>query len=219
MEDHEIASALSALPPALAIELLSDLANLRGGPDNITILIAKVLPGADTSKLQPSDPLVVSESRSPTPSSPLTFVMWILLGLCLLLGGVSYAMGQTFWFWVLLGVGAMPGLFILIDFLRTMDTGGVTLSGGRRLGEGPYSDTAAAPIGEFANHMRDAIRTSRQAAEEKGWPVDWSEFEQTMTAADQLLAAGEAREGLEQLVSASRFLVKQCQLYMRPQAV
>src|SRR5262249_44411051 len=40
--DSEIGAVASVLPPAEACQFLVDLANLRGGPDNITVLIIKV---------------------------------------------------------------------------------------------------------------------------------------------------------------------------------
>ncbi|HEY2253316.1 MAG TPA: PP2C family serine/threonine-protein phosphatase, partial [Planctomycetaceae bacterium] len=42
VRDEEIGIACRELPPAEACRLLVDLANLRGGPDNITVVIARV---------------------------------------------------------------------------------------------------------------------------------------------------------------------------------
>ncbi len=40
--DEEIGVLLQCLPPADAAQVLIDLANLRGGPDNVTVIIARV---------------------------------------------------------------------------------------------------------------------------------------------------------------------------------
>src|SRR5215475_13977574 len=40
--DEEIGVLLQSLPPADAAQVLIDLANLRGGPDNITVIIARI---------------------------------------------------------------------------------------------------------------------------------------------------------------------------------
>lgn len=45
LSDPEIGAVASALPPEEACQFLVDLTNLRGGPDNITVLIARVKPG------------------------------------------------------------------------------------------------------------------------------------------------------------------------------
>ena len=42
VSDHEIGVIASTLPPDEACQFLVDLANLRGGPDNITVLIVSV---------------------------------------------------------------------------------------------------------------------------------------------------------------------------------
>jgi protein phosphatase len=42
LSDHEIGAVVGVLPPAEACRFLVDLANLRGGPDNITVLIAQI---------------------------------------------------------------------------------------------------------------------------------------------------------------------------------
>jgi protein phosphatase len=45
VSDEEIAAAVSGHAPAEACRALVDLANARGGPDNITVLIARLRPG------------------------------------------------------------------------------------------------------------------------------------------------------------------------------
>ena len=42
VQDDELGVIMGCLPPAEAVRVLVDLANLRGGPDNITVLIARV---------------------------------------------------------------------------------------------------------------------------------------------------------------------------------
>jgi protein phosphatase len=42
VSDHEIGAIASVLPPTEACRFLVDLANLRGGPDNITVMIVRV---------------------------------------------------------------------------------------------------------------------------------------------------------------------------------
>jgi PPM family protein phosphatase len=42
VSDPEIGSVITALPPAEACRFLVDLANLRGGPDNITVIVVRV---------------------------------------------------------------------------------------------------------------------------------------------------------------------------------
>jgi protein phosphatase len=48
VDDLEIASVVRADPPEIAARRLVDAANARGGPDNITVVIARV-PGPESS--------------------------------------------------------------------------------------------------------------------------------------------------------------------------
>ena len=47
VNDKEIGQILEVLPPELAAETLINLANLRGGPDNITVVIAEAIESKD----------------------------------------------------------------------------------------------------------------------------------------------------------------------------
>lgn len=215
VEDREIASALQALSPAKAIELLINLANLRGGPDNITVIAVRIKSGSDAARMFQASPLVVAETQLPKETSPRTILFWIVFGFCLLLAGFFYAMGQPVWFWIMLAVAAVPGLGVLIDYLRTMDMGGVSLAGGRRLGRAPYSETAATPVADFAQEMTEALATSRKAAGTREWAIDWSPFDSLMSQVASLLAESEHVEALESVVDASELLVEQCRPFMR----
>src|SRR5690606_32399123 len=42
VEDADLGAILSSLPPQEAAQALVDLANLRGGPDNVTVIVARV---------------------------------------------------------------------------------------------------------------------------------------------------------------------------------
>ena len=52
VEDVEIGTLVDCLPEDLAVRVLVDLANLRGGPDNTTVVIVRIrLPNIDDSLL------------------------------------------------------------------------------------------------------------------------------------------------------------------------
>jgi protein phosphatase len=54
VSDHELGAVAGALPAAEACRFLVDLANLRGGPDNITVVVVKV--GGGTQDARESGP-------------------------------------------------------------------------------------------------------------------------------------------------------------------
>jgi protein phosphatase len=53
LTDHEIGAVATALPPAEACRFLVDLANLRGGPDNITVIIVRITGSPDANGAAP----------------------------------------------------------------------------------------------------------------------------------------------------------------------
>ena len=80
LSDYEIGAVAAALPPPEACEVLVELANLRGGPDNITVLIVRVggspvaADGADDPRPRPKRP-------RPIPWPLTTMVVGIALAL------------------------------------------------------------------------------------------------------------------------------------------
>src|SRR4029079_7562536 len=75
VKDEEIGALLSCLPPAEAARVLVDLANLRGGPDNITVIIVRVL-GNLTPGGSP-EPLAVTEDLSDIKAQKM--MRWVML--------------------------------------------------------------------------------------------------------------------------------------------
>jgi protein phosphatase len=74
LSDHEIGAVAAALPPAEACEFLVELANLRGGPDNITVLIVQVAGSVEVPpKGADSQPRPTRRRTVPWPFTILAF--------------------------------------------------------------------------------------------------------------------------------------------------
>jgi protein phosphatase len=74
LSDHEIGAVASALPPAESCEFLVELGNLRGGPDNITVMIARVGGSPDAALADDQAALRPKHRRSlPWPLTTLAF--------------------------------------------------------------------------------------------------------------------------------------------------
>jgi protein phosphatase len=83
VSDPEIGAVASALPPAEACRFLVDLANLRGGPDNITVMIIKL--GGSTAEANGIPP------PPPPPRKPWVTPPWWLMTLGVGIGLVALA--------------------------------------------------------------------------------------------------------------------------------
>lgn len=131
VEDNELGSILANLPPDEAAKVLTDLANLRGGPDNITCIVAKVnhpqmatVAGNKASR----------SSGAKLPVHPVSFAIFSALLLATIL----------FYFFGTWQAAFVPGilclfslLWIVIQLVRQLAAGDTAMLGDR-FGKGPY---------------------------------------------------------------------------------
>ena len=75
VKDEEMGIILQCLPPAEAARTLVDLANLRGGPDNITVVIVRVKGPVDRGRRGPIA-CARRDARWPSPSIPRCGPSW-----------------------------------------------------------------------------------------------------------------------------------------------
>jgi protein phosphatase len=188
IEDREIASLLSYLPPEEAATVLVDLANLRGGPDNITLLIVKVAgPGLVTT-----DPRAEHRplGRS-TGAGAGSLAAWVVTGVCWLLAGVLWFADQLFPTILFAIAGATALAVGLVMHFRGRSPAGKSDTHVRSLGNAPYVSTTCSAGDEFVRSLATILSELREAASESGWQVRWSEFEVLCHTADSASKAGD----------------------------
>ena len=153
VEDDEIGAILSVLPPKEAAQVLVDLANLRGGPDNSTVLIAKVAGAELTTAASRAEPLTIGADKTAPAVHP---AMWIAVGVCFLAALVFWMVIST----PIVGLtAAVIGVVILGAALLMQFSGGrtgVALVGGKRLGKGPYVHVPCAPGDALIGKLRES---------------------------------------------------------------
>lgn len=143
VEDHEIGQVLAALPTQEAADFLVDLANVRGGPDNSTIIVTQIVRELDASN-QRVEPLVVGGEMKPEAKIHPAF-WFVLLASLLVCAGLSISKQ-----WIACTVSgviaSITAIYIAYERLSTRSSdGGIALSEGRRLGQAPYLDIECAP--------------------------------------------------------------------------
>jgi protein phosphatase len=185
--DHEIGAVASVLPPAEACRFLVDLANLRGGPDNITVLVIRVGGGrADRNGVAPSG---AGRWRAPRPP------WWVTL----LAGGSVLALGASalqyyhlegaifvFITAALAIVGGLTGLFL--HYQREKQ--GLAAESERpppRIHRQASCRIDAALLDRLAR----ALKAIREHAQEKQWGPDWSLYEEHTRGAEAALKSGD----------------------------
>ena len=170
VDDKEIGALIDCLPEDKASRVLVDLANLRGGPDNSTVIIVRVTEELSARGSKPHG----RSSRGHNAASPLLFGT---AGACLL-GATALALA---------GLWGPMVVAILLGIIATV-VGGVQYRNHqlvelahRRRGSagnrGPYRRYSAAATEELNQRLGETVQALRAAAAEKNWAIDWNQID------------------------------------------
>lgn len=201
--DEELAVILASFAPAEAGQMLIDLANLRGGQDNITLVIAKVESPDLATQEQGAEPIKIG-ARASLPVHP---AIWVSSIVCLLLAVVLLLTHNQLPA-MIAALGGLLALLVALIAKHRNQSPGVALENGRRLGKGPYVHVTVPPIEmalqKLANFTRD-LRNSPAAANMK---IDWSGFDQECQTALQLAQSSRSLDAMHAYARACRTLMK-----------
>ena len=169
VEDAELGAILSCVPPEEAARALVDLANLRGGPDNSTVIIARVAGPEAATANSGAEPLRLGGSRGLAAVHP---AVWVIAGVCLLVGLVAAAMQLWLAAIVAIGGAVLAGVIGLVQRFGGLP-GGTALGRGRMLGRGPYTSVQCPPSHALALKLAATLDELREAASDGRWSIHW----------------------------------------------
>jgi protein phosphatase len=201
VEDEEICTLLGCLPPNEAARALVDLANLRGGPDNITVIVARVT-GPELAQGGSAN-----KARARRDTRPVSPLLWTLLG--------GFALAA-------IGLGAvgyfLPAAASLIAFVATGivalayrygDAGTDYEFDGQPLGKGPYTACDCRPDAPFVERLVELAHQLRDAAIQGAWSVDWGRFNAHHDRAVAAAMAGDCAEAVREHCHAISFMMSE----------
>ena len=186
--DSEMGAVATALPPAEACRFLVDLANLRGGPDNITALIIRVTPGPETNG--------AGAAPSPKVRKGPRLPWWLFtLGAGVLLAAGAMAMEFNGW----LGGGLV---FLVAAGAIGAGLVGLGLHYRQERRKQTEEDEPASPPrvhrraacrieAPLLDRLARAVSILKQRALDNHWEPDWSVCEKHHTLAEELLKTGD----------------------------
>jgi len=189
VEDAEIGVLVDCLPVELATRVLVDLANLRGGPDNITVVIASV-DQVSTDLPTPRDDSVAAV-RHPVPPWLLLAMVVCLIAACLLAVLPCGSMAGAL-------VAGIMGLIATVtsvvvfwrnhasDYRRRLPSGG----------KGPYRKYDARPTKEMYERLGATVTALREAADENNWMLDWSKIERFQSDGNRAVETKDFRKAI-----------------------
>ena len=203
--DAELGSIMANLTPNEAVRVLVDLANLRGGPDNITVVIAKVHQPVPSDGTSISPTSSVHSSGASTPMIVASVVLGIALLFVLIL-----CMTQSYMSAILPGIVAVGSLFFLAyQFFLSGVTSDNATSNGRPFGKGPYT-ALNCPSGEqFSRQMAKLLDELQKGAVKKNWKVDWDQLKQLVSQAEASVKAKQFSKAVAFYGRAISFMMEQ----------
>lgn len=198
VKDEEIGMIMGCLPPAEAVRALVDLGNLRGGPDNITVVVARAAGDYWTDAAAEKPKGFQGNLR---PVSPLA---WVLAGV-LALAGLG-----------LLAINLLAAAVTLVATLLVFGAIHVYRKGGEEprfrfdgqpLGRGPYTATNCVPNSDFVHKLADIVRDLRDVATQEEWGIDWSKFNAFLDRATAANQVSDFTQAVRQYCQAISFMM------------
>ena len=194
VKDAEMGAILQCLPLAEAATTLIDLANLRGGPDNITLVLVRVTAPLPLNK-------AAEGPRPPSRRRPIPPAVWIVLTAF----GAARA-GNACHGAVLVGSDRLDRWPAALPRAAAWRSGGgPDLSWARLHRRGPYAVSQCAPNAEFANQLASIAREVRDAATNGHWAVDWAQFNGKMDSGTYASQASDYCPGRSLLLPGDQF--------------
>lgn len=207
LTDAEMGMVVASLPPAEAVQALIDLANLRGGPDNITVVVVRAAGRLDGARPEEPPPA--------EPASTWPLALWGLAGFLLLAGLAAF----VFDLWLLGIVGLLLAAVAALLGLSLRDAASregpvAEFSAGR----GPYAAADCRPERSFVATLADVTRQLREAAVDGGWSVAWDRFDALATAAEAAAKEHEYSRAVGEYCRAISFMMSELRHQPRPPA-
>jgi protein phosphatase len=198
VHDEEIGILLGVLAPSEAAAALVDLANLRGGPDNISVLVVRAV---GSQWAEAGGGALAGPRRKARPVHPAA---WIATGVLALAGLGLLAVNALVAAVTLAAAAAVGGGVFLY---RRGGPAATLVANGQRLGAGPYTAAACEPGGEFVGRLAQTAGELRKAAAQGEMPIDWKQVEDLLQLAVTATQAADHAEAVRQYCKAIRFMM------------
>lgn len=172
VKNEELGMILACAPPDEAARALVDLANLRGGPDNITVEIIKVT-GEHISQGPVVGATAEDDDKGISPRGWVT-ALTVLCGVAAMglgVAGLAMDLHPAIVAAVILAITA-AGLAML---RQRWPPPAVAATAERRHGGAPYVSCLVEPGQEFVEHLSQVFQQLREAAQREDWQIDWNQ--------------------------------------------
>jgi serine/threonine protein phosphatase PrpC len=215
IEDDEIAAILTFLPLDDAGHMLVDLANLRGGPDNITVVLVKITDAELETPKEQDDPIKIGSAEA----KAIHPAIWACAATCWLGASVlTYTRNGVLA--IVAFVGGLAALIVgLVSRVRSYSPG-VALGTGRRLGKGPYARAVCPPSQVIADRFLTIATDLRNSSASSGAnsKLNWSDFDLHCQEARKQMDSGKSIAAIQSVAKAMRALMQSIRDHQNKQA-
>jgi len=180
VDDNEIGALLDCLPENLATRVLVDLANLRGGSDNTTVIVVRAQTTVQERTKKPGNGKLSSQFQ----------IFPILIGatvVCAAITLVAVLMEK----WSVMVMTTMLtlicGVATTFQLLRNRGTQEEppVVSGGK----GPYRKYDATPTADLYQRLGATVQALKDAATKNNWMMEWKKVDKYQARGDESLKA------------------------------
>ncbi len=191
VSDQELGVILSNLEPAAASQLLVDISNLRGGPDNITLIVVKVV---NSELMNSSAHRQRTNDREGYLVHPFS---WVALIISLLVAGIFYWSTRSIPGAIVpLAISVISLIWICVQLVLGFNRGSVE-SAFSRYGRGPYTKEDFEAAGwPLIKNIKEMIQQISVAGQNSNFNLDQNQYKALRTEAEQ----AEAKKNLPQSI-------------------
>lgn len=211
ISDEELGVLLSCLSPDEAVQTLVDVANLRGGPDNISIIVARVAGEAPPTEDQIGPPHASHDLRRQVFAPGL----WGAVAVCLVALGFCLALGYTAG--AIIAAASIAAALILAMLarrnLRSLNSASRAIGG--PYGNGPYREAVCEPNRLIVASLAEIANSLRQLPPDNGLTIDWQPLEADAAQAVEATEKGDYAAAVRHYCHAIRQLMEQIRAQQR----
>ncbi len=181
--DEEIGAIMRTLEPKYAAQLFVDLSNLRGGPDNITAIVAEAV----DARIMTSGQGNLSVNRRGA-KKQFSAALGVVTAVCLL---AALILANIPGLGALAIVTCVLGLIALATgFAQVFWTSNEPASTEIRYGAGPHRSYPAVATRALFEHLAGTMKALREAAIERQWKIHWEPIDELFRTARAAADAG-----------------------------
>jgi protein phosphatase len=203
VNDVEIGAILDNCSAEEAVETLINLANLRGGPDNITAIIARL-----TAQHQMPAEFEYSSPRDKD-AGKVHPAVWVAIAVCVLTAIIMVASGAGFVPLLLSALAAMVAGGVAISQMVKSGpgTGGPLMYG--PLGKAPYRTYDCEANPEIVAQFAATLGRIRETGITGDTPIDWVQFDGFCRSAESAATSRHYGQAIAHYARAIRFVMEQ----------